>query len=151
MAQNRPNPRKGVKFLDTKVLIAALSLAVTLGFWNLFSNQTIQNIKKSSAENQDAAQQPQTVEQSSFPPLPTISALVDVKTETIQQVTAQNAQQPAAGSAPLRAVTAPEQKIVQKGAPVVDMGQPVVVVDSGGGNQPAGAAPAPVTTTKSSK
>ncbi len=153
MAANRPNSQKGVKFLDAKVLIAALSLVVTLGFWNLFSNQDLFDLKKNAPESKDPALQPQTVDISSLPALPTLAPLVDVKAGTVQQNTAQKsapqAGQPAA-TAPLRSVTAPDQKIVQNGAPIVDMGQPAVVVQSGGGSR-SGAAPAPITTTKSSK
>jgi hypothetical protein len=141
----RSNLRKGSKFLEAKVLIVSLSLAVTFGFWSIFSNQDLKKTESKPPDPEDPAQQ---VNGQVLLPLPTLSTLVQVKTgAAAQQTSVENAQQ----AAPLRSVSAPEQKIVQKGVPVVEIPQPVVIVESSGGGSNSAAAPAPVTTTRSSK
>ena len=74
MPPTRSNPRKSTKFLDAKVLIAALAILVTLGFWNLFSNPDLLAIKSVSPLVQDPPTPPQTGSGQGFPPLPTITA-----------------------------------------------------------------------------
>ena len=38
MQSKQDNKNEKPKFYDTKLLIAAVAVAVTVGFWNLFSN-----------------------------------------------------------------------------------------------------------------
>lgn len=142
MQPQRPALRKGSKYLDTKLMIVTLSLAITIGLWNLFSSNEVQNVQSASGAAAEAAQPPSEAGAGS-PPLPTLVPLVEVDTSTA------NAGVPAAvgQSAPLRAVAIPTQQIVQKHKPII--GQPVQASSGGGGG--GSSQPAPVTTTRSSK
>jgi len=143
MQPQRPGPRKGSKYLDTKLMIVTLSLAITIGLWNLFSNNAVQSVQSASSNAAEAAQPPAEAGAGS-PPLPTLVPLVEV------EASAANAAAPAAvgQGTPLRAVAIPTQQIVQKHKPIV--GQPVQA-SSGGGGGGGSSQPAPVTTTRSSK
>ena len=144
MQSPRPAPRKGSKYLDTKMMIVTLSLANTIGLWNLFSSNEVQNVQSASGTAAEAAQPPSEAGAGSPPP-PTLVPLVEVDTS------AANAGAPAAvgQSAPLRAVAIPTQQIVQKHKPII--GQPVQASNGGGGGGGGSSQPAPVTTTRSSK
>jgi hypothetical protein len=146
--QTSRTPRKGPKFLDTKVLIATLSMVVTVGLWNLFSNNAIQ-VQKSQAVETSPPPQPSAADAQDFPPLPTLVPLVSISPLTSNDaVAADNA-----GLAPqpsLRAVTAPTQVIVQKNKVRIEQAGSANSVSNNGGNGGGGGS-APVTTTKSSQ
>lgn len=143
MQPQRSAPRKGSKYLDTKMMIVTLSLAITIGLWNLFSSNAVQNVQSASGSAAEAAQPPSEAGAGS-PPLPTLVPLVAVDTSTANA----GALVAVGQSAPLRAVAIPTQQIVQKHRPIV--GQPVQA-SSGGGGGGGSSQPAPVTTTRSSK
>jgi hypothetical protein len=158
MPPSQNSPRKGIKFLDTKVFIAALSVAITVGFWNLFSNNAYQPVAAApSAVTQPV---PDNNEGQDYPPLPTLVPLVDVTIPVtvdtapiIPQVQSNNLvvsqekpAQPKAKTA-LRAVAVPTQVIVQKG-PI--MSQVVEPSNSSGGGS-SGNGKKSSATTKSSK
>ena len=153
----KSNSRGGSKLLDAKVFIAALAILVTLGFWNLFSNPNLLAVKTVTPQVQDPPTQQKSNDGQGFPPLPTLSPLVEVTIDQPVKAASGNGPQPAGQAAPLRAVTAPDQTIVQKVKPVVEIPSAPVVVTSGGSNHSASSsgsassAPAPVTSTGSSK
>jgi len=149
MQPNRPTPRKGQKFLDAKVFIVTLSLAITIGLWNLFSNNAIQTVQ--SAPGDMAAESSQPNAAAGSPPLPTLVPLLEVNVS--ERNSAAAAGQPGQSTA-LRAVAVPTVQIVQKHAPIVGQtGQSVQASDNGGGGGGGGGGsqPAPVTSTRSSK
>lgn len=153
MPPTRANQPKGPKFLDAKVSIAALSIAVTAGLWNLFANSAMAAEKAGPAPDEGQTAPPVVESQASeagLLPLPTLVPLVKVTSPDAGA--AAPASQPAQnGAAPaLRSVSAPTAVIVQKQRPLID--QPSVQVSDGGdrGNG-GGSAPAPVTTTRSSR
>jgi len=130
MQSNHNNKSEKHKFVDTKILIGALAIAVTVGFWNLFSNGAYAADKSSPSVVVTLLPQPPSVAADNLPPLPTLVSLVDV---TIPQVapgsTAMNVSQPdnqvpAANSSALqqsntlRVVGIPTQVIIQKQKPV---------------------------------
>jgi hypothetical protein len=132
MQANPKNKPEKPKFIDIKMLIAALAVAVTIGFWNLLSSNAYSDEKSSPSVVVTLPPQPPSVAADNLPPLPTLVPLVDV---TIPQVMpasdAVNLSQPA-NSAPavdnaaaqpqpstqLRVVGIPTQVIVQKAKPV---------------------------------
>lgn len=138
MQTKNTNPRKPSKFIELKLLLTALSMAVTVGLWNLFSSNAVQAEK---ARNLPPSPPPAPVVSQDLSSLPTLVPLISVS----DQPTAAG-DNPAATDKPtlkLRSVSAPSQTIVQKGHPVVD--QPgVVVITSGGGSSQG------VTSTRSS-
>jgi hypothetical protein len=145
MQPTRPSQKKPVKFLDAKVLIATLSLASTVGMWNMFSHSALKADQNKVDPTTTPPPQPPAEGLDGLAPLPTLIPLVNVTTQ--QEVnTAQTAQQPAGQMPALRSVTAPTQVIVQKVKPVFD--QPAAVVSGGGGG---GGSSRSVTTTKSSR
>jgi len=132
MQSNPKNKPAKPKFIDIKLFIAALAVAVTIGFWNLLSNNAYAAEKSSPSVVVTLPPQPPSVAADNLPPLPTLVPLVDV---TIPQVMlasdAVNLSQPAnpapavdnAASQPqpsiqLRVVGIPTQVIVQKAKPV---------------------------------
>ncbi len=131
-----PAQRKGIKFLDAKVLIATLSLAITIGLWNLFSIDAVKAEQidppaLASDLPDGAASQSQEL-----PPLPTIVPLVELQELPAPAINApvSQAQANPALAAPtgkLRSVAAPPVTIVQKNKPLVDA--PVVGGGGGGG------------------
>jgi hypothetical protein len=137
------NHNKGIKFLDTKVFIASLSIAVTVGLWNLFSNEAILAAKGKANPNQSPSQPPAN-EGQDLPPLPTLIPLVNGSNLQGNGPAPVNQSQ----ATILRSVAAPDQVIVQKVKPVID--QPVLVV-SGGGSGGGSSSPVAVTTTRSSR
>ena len=151
MQPTRPTPRKGAKFLDAKILIVTLSLAITIGFWNLFSNHAIQSAQSASGDNSAESAQPPANVSAGGPPLPTLVPLVDV---TIPDTNGAMAAPVQGGvqAAPLRAVAVPTLEIVQKHNPIV--GQAVQASsgnNGGGGGGGGGGGQPPVTSTHSSK
>ncbi len=142
MPPARPQRRKGVKFLDVKVLIGTLSAAVVIGLWNLLANNSL--IAQKAAQTPPATPPPQPpVASGDLPPLPTLIPLIDVSSVTSAGETT-SVSTPAGSQSPsLRVVAAPTQVIVQKVNPVI--AQPVQVSGGSGGG-----APKPVTTTRSS-
>ncbi len=155
----RSSPHKKTRFLDTKIFIASLAVAVTVGLWNLLSNNAVQAEKVAPTPVVAPPPQPSSGEAQglTFPPLPTLVPLVNAPAQqpAVQQAAGSGqAPQTQVNSQPgaLRSVTAPDQTIVQKSKPVFD--QAVVTISGGGGGRSAGgggSAPAPVTTTSSSK
>lgn len=152
-AKPRPHAlRKAPKFLDAKILIAALSAAVTVGFWNLFSGQALaveaaQAKQPPQPEDDTAAvalpvEEPQT---NGLPPVPTLVPLMDLS--TAGGVTADQQGLPAQPGSPalLRSVAAPTVAVVQKGKPVVDSPSVTVVGRSRGSN------PRPAASSRSSR
>ncbi len=166
-------PKKKTKFMDTKIFIASLAVAVTIGLWNLLSNDAVQADKAAPTPIVAPPPQPPAGESQGFPPrsagpqdglpFPPLPTLVPLMDAPAQQANGQQA----AGAVPapqaqgnpqsgaLRSVTAPDQAIVQKSKPVFDQGV-VTIVNGGGGGRSASAggsssAPAPVTNTGSSK
>ena len=151
--QNTPNrPRKGAKFLDVKVFIAALALAVTIGLWNLISAGNLQAAKANPDPVTAPPPQANAQDAQGFGAIPTLVPLVEVDTTALTASQTNVSNTTASGNQPapaLRAVTAPSQTIVQKSKPVFGQSQ-VVVVSGGGGSSSSGGSPA-VATTKSSK
>jgi hypothetical protein len=159
MPPSQNSPRKGIKFLDTKVFIAALSVAITIGLWNLFSN----NAYKPVVDPPSAVTQPLPDNNNGqdYPPLPTLVPLLDVTIPVavdtvpiVPQAQSNNLivsqEQPAQPKAKtsLRAVAVPTQVIVQKG-PI--MSQVVEPSNSSGGGGSSGGGKKSAATTKSSK
>jgi hypothetical protein len=143
-----PSPKKP-KFMDTKVLIAALSLAVTLGLWNILSNQAVQAEKAVPTQAVNLPPQPPANAAQGFPPLPTLIPLVNVTGgQANPQQAAAGAAAPQGGSqaTQLRSVDAPSLVIQQKGKPRIDQ---EVLVSGGGGGGSSG--PSAVTSTRSSR
>jgi hypothetical protein len=120
------------KFVDIKLLIAALAVAVTIGFWNLLSNNAYAAEKSSPSVVVTLPPQPPSVAADNLPPLPTLVPLVDVTVPQMNQAAdAVNLSQPAnpapavdnsaaqpQPSTQLRVVGVPTQVIVQKAKPV---------------------------------
>lgn len=148
MQANRPTPRKSSKFMDAKIFIAALTLAVTIGFWNLFSGSAYQ-ADKAALPNGVITPPPQPPPDTAqdLPPIPTLVPLVVVDQPVAVQAgkieTASAA--PVLPAAPLRSVAVPTVVIVQKNAPVINSGQTASGGGGGGGKSKG------VTTTRSSR
>jgi hypothetical protein len=132
MQSKQDNKNEKPKFYDTKLLIAAVAVAVTVGFWNLFSNNAYTADKSSPSVVVTLPPQAPSVAADILPPLPTLVPLIDV---TIPQVApasdAVNVSQPdnqipapdnmavqPQQSSPLRVVGVPTLVIVQKQKPV---------------------------------
>jgi hypothetical protein len=159
MQPSQVNSHKRSKFLDLKVFIGVFSMAITIGFWNLFSTNAFALEKASPNPIINPPPQPPVGESqdlSSQLAIPTLVPLVSVS--SLQPVKSAVTQQ----TLPLRAAAAPTQVIVQKVKPVFY--QPVQVINGGGGGgsggSSVGGAPAaaasggsasPVTTTQSSR
>lgn len=160
MQPSQANSHKRSKFLDLKTFIAVLSIAITVGFWNLFSTNAFALEKASPNPIINPPQQPPVGESqdlSSQLAIPTLVPLVSVS--SLQPAKSATTQQ----TLPLRAAAAPTQVIVQKVKPVFY--QPVQVINGGGGGGSAGGsgggvsaaaaanggAASPVTTTQSSR
>jgi hypothetical protein len=121
------SPRKGPKFLDVKLLIAAIALAVTLGLWNLLSSNAAQ---VDTAAQVAAAPPPTTTDiPQDLPPLPTLVALMPISSLQASKSAPAPQADAASPTAELRVVTASTQAIVQKFTPVID--QPASVASSG--------------------
>jgi len=169
MQTNHNNKSEKPKFVDTKILIAALAVAVTVGFWNLFSNNAYSAEKSSPSVVVTLPPQPPSVAADNLPPLPTLVPLVDV---TIPQVapaseavnvsqpdsqvpgTDNAAAQPQPG-APLRIVGIPTLAIVQQKKPVFgNQASSANVTDSSSSsnsNNSSNSSKSSSSTTKSSK
>ena len=143
MPPSRPTARKPAKFLDAKIFIVTLSLAITIGFWNLFSNNAIQSAQSAPGDAAAESAQPPAYVSAGGPPLPTLVPLLDVPAADLQAASAAAPALVGQGT-PLRAVAVPTQQIVQKHNPII--GQPVQASSGGGGGSSA-----PVTQTRSSK
>ena len=133
MQPTHNNQSQKPRFIETKYLITVLAVAVTVGFWNLFSINAYSDEKSSPSVVVTLPPQPPTVGADILPPLPTLVPLVDV---TIPQLTsgsqAINTSQPGGDQAPvvdnsvdqplqatpLRVVGIPTEVIVQKKKPV---------------------------------
>jgi len=149
MQNRRASQSKPIKFLDTKMLLATTSVAVTLGLWNMFSHDALK-VEFAAPPIED--EPPQDTASSDMPPLPTLVPLVSLS-ETSNQAAAAPAnsavvsENPSA-DLPLRSVSAPDSPaVVQKYKPIVD--SPVYASEgkksNGGGGSSA------VTSTRSSK
>jgi hypothetical protein len=140
MQSSRTPQRKAPKFLDTKVLIAALAMAVTIGFWNIFSSGAVQ-AEKAAAPTPVATVPPPTTSDTAqgLPPIPTLVPLITVSSAAPQQGgnLSVNKVQPNIQALPLRSVSAPSLVIVQKGKPMVDAASSA---GGGGGGGGGGAA-----------
>ena len=124
------SPRKGPKFLDTKVFIAALAVAITVGLWNLFSYNAFQPVAAAPGAAVTLPIQPETGESQDFPTIPTLVPLVDIKSpvsvnavpitqvQSSNQAVSQESQSQRKAKPALRSVTVPTQVIIQKG-PVI--------------------------------
>jgi hypothetical protein len=134
----RPNASKKIKYLDVKLFIGALTLATTVGFWNLFASDAVLAEKLAPAVVSTLPPQTQPAGGLGLPPLPTLVPLASASTDA---PSAGSPGQAAAESTPLRSVSLPTQVIVQKSAPIVD--QAVVAAGGGGGKA--------VATTRSSR
>ena len=140
-ATPRPPTRKAPKFLDAKMMIAALSAVVTVGFWNLFASQAAQ------AQDSPEALAPEALEESApseeqaggLPPVPTLVPVMDLSNSV--PAAAQSGQ-----AAPLRSVAQPTVVVVQKNKPLIDAPAQVVVNGGGGGRSSR-----PAATTRSSR
>ena len=148
MQSSRTPQRKAPKFLDTKVFIAALSVAVTIGFWNLFSGSAFQADKAAAAPTAVVTlppSPPSDVAQD-LPPIPTLVPRITVSSAVPQQggTVSINKVQPNVQALPLRSVAAPNLVIVQKSNIVVDA--PAAAGGGGGGGKSGG-----VAKTRSSK
>lgn len=139
MPANTPQ-RKPVKYLDAKVMIATLAVAVTIGLWNLFSVNAVRAEKAAPPALQAGPPDASAAQTQDLLPLPTLVPLV-----TLQDLPARAAPVEAgqAGQVPvqtgkLRSVTAPSVTIVQRNKPLVD----APVVNSGGGGGGGGRRPA---------
>ncbi len=162
MQPSKNTPRKGSKFLDTKVFIAALAVAITVGLWNLFSNNAFQSVVAAPAAAVTLPIQPATGDGQDYPPLPTLVPLIDVTAPTtvnaapITQVQSSNQMVSQADQAQpknktaLRAVTVPTQVIIQKG-PIVQQSVDTVGSSNGNSSSKGGGKSSPAATTKSSK
>ena len=124
------------RFADLKYLMIVLSLVITLGLWNVFAEEGSQDTSWQSAPEESGSM------------LPTLIPLSDVASpEKPKQVEMPGQEN---GDQQLREVSQPNTAIVQKKPPVVEQ-------VSLGGSAPAAnnsedsAAPAPVTSTGSSK
>lgn len=143
--------QKKSKFLDIKLMIVALSAAITMGLWNLLSNSLLQSGSVApSAKDSTSQTQPTTSE--GFAPIPTLVDLAEYSTASQSVLAA-----PATSTQPssLRSVAPPSQTIVQKNKPTINQPPQVVITINGGNNGNGGgssntASAAPVTTTKSS-
>ncbi len=151
MQPPRSQPRKGPKFLEIKILIGTLAIAVTIGLWNLFSNNAFAPAKVAPSPQSATPPQPLAGVAEGFPVLPTlvplyqVSSLPDPAGQPVGQPAA--ALQPAGQPAALREVAVPTQVIVQKFKPVVSGGFTSQPASGGSG----GGSPAPVTQTISSR
>jgi len=170
MQSNRNKKSEKPKFVDTKMLIAALAVAVTFGFWNLFSNNAYSAEKSSPSVVVTLPPQPPSVAADNLPPLPTLVPLVDV---TIPQVapasdtlsTQPGNQAPVSDNGiaqpqqttPLRVVGVPTLVVVQKQKPVFgDQISSASTTDNSSSSSSSsknggGSSSKPSTTTKSSK
>lgn len=128
-------PNKKIKFMDTKVFIATLSIAVTLGLWNVFSTEAAQADKVSPAVVDNVPAQPPANAAQGFPPLPTLVPLADVSAQQIPAGQTDIQTQGSVQSGGLRAVAVPTVTIIQKSIPVFDQGGVTTVVSGGGGRK----------------
>jgi hypothetical protein len=87
MQSNRNNKTGKPKFIDVKMLIAALAVAITVGFWNLASNDAYTAEKSSPSVVITLPPQTPSVAADNLPPLPTLVPLVDVTIPQINPVT----------------------------------------------------------------
>ncbi len=133
---NAPKKRKVSKFTGLKVLLATLSVAGILGFWNLFSVKALQDENAANLQAVAPADPPPGFELG-LPPLPTLVAVESAPTLVVQSNTADAAAaaQVASNEAlPLRQVSAPTPVVVQQQRPVVvEMGGAVATTGGGGG------------------
>ncbi len=151
MQPTRNAPNKKAKFIDTKIFIASLGVAVTVGLWNLLSNNAVQANKPSQTVVATQPAQTNAVDAQGFPPLPTLVPLIDISSPRLSGSSQANQTQAIPQVNSLRSVTAPDQVIVQKVKPVID--QPVVTINGGGGHGGGGggSSSGSVTTTSSSR
>jgi hypothetical protein len=134
MQASRNNKNKTPKFMDMKLFIAALTLAITIGLWNLLSNKLVQADKLAPTAVVNLPAQPPAGVAQDLPPIPTLVSVLQIDTSKISAIAPANSVQPVSSSvqsAPLRSVAIPTQTFVQQNAPIV---QQAVVNVSGGGS-----------------
>lgn len=138
--------RKKAKYLDLKLLIASLALAVTIGIWNLLSYNAV--LAEKAAAEPPAQPDPNNMNQPAEA-LPTLVPLVEISipTQTAPLSPIKSSPQGLGPNQPLREVSAPTQVVVQKIKPLIQQQVQVSLAGGGGG---VGSAPKPVTTTSSS-
>ncbi len=132
-----PKKRKVSKFTGVKILLAALSVAGVLGFWNLFSVKALQDESTSGQTQAAAPSDPPPGFDLGLPPLPTLVAVESAPQLVVQSsVVDENvpAQVAVTEALPLRQVAAPTPMVVQQRKPVVvEMGGAVASTGGGGG------------------
>ena len=75
MQKNTSNKRKGRnKLWDARLMITALAVATTVGFWNLFARQALLSQSLTSATNTAAPPQPVESAPIVLPAIPTLVA-----------------------------------------------------------------------------
>jgi hypothetical protein len=143
--------RKAFRFLGVKSLILAISGAITIGFWNLLSNNAFIATTPPAVVTLPA-QPPANVAQD-LPPIPTIVPLIKLplpqtSAETIPADLPQAV--PVNQAVPLRVVAAPTIVVVQKSKPAIGAQVSNTTSNlsgSGGGSKSS----KPKSSTKSSK
>ncbi len=126
MQSNQPRKGQRPKFIEAKYLITALALAITVGFWDIFSIESYVSEESSpSAEITLPPQTPSTAADN-LPPLPTLFPLVDVTNSQLTDTSGGKNTLPVENLLPaqpqpttqLRVVGVPTQTIVQKQKPL---------------------------------
>ena len=148
MQASRNNKHKAPKFLEVKLFIATMTIAVTMGLWNLLSNNAIQINKLTGDAAAAIPAQPPTGLVLDLPPMPTLVPVINIEMPKTSALVPADPVQPANNTAQttqLRSVAIPTQTIIQQNAPVVQSS--VVIVSGGSGTKKS----APVTATHSSK
>ncbi len=143
-----PKKRKVSKFTGIKVLLATVSIAGVLGFWNLFSVKALQDENSSGQVQAVAPTDPPPSFDLGLQPLPTLVPVVSVPTLAVQSASRPAAAQVAPDATlPLRQVAVPTPMIVQQKPIVVSMGGAASSPSGGGG----GGGGKPAAKTHSSK
>lgn len=142
--------RKAFRFLGVKFLILAISGAITIGFWNLLSNNAFIAATPPAVVTL-SAQPPANVAQD-LPPIPTIVPLIKLplpqpSAKTVPEALPQAA--PVNQAVPLRVVAAPTIVVVQKSKPSIGAQVSNTASNSSGGG--GSKSSKPKSSTKSSK
>ncbi|HMD90251.1 MAG TPA: hypothetical protein VKF38_13900 [Anaerolineaceae bacterium] len=146
---NRTPRRKAPRFLGVKILILSIAGAITIGFWNLLSNNAFVATTPPAVVTL-SAQPPANVAQD-LPPIPTIVPLINIQAPLTSGETMPSDQPHTAAvnqSLPLRVLVAPTIVIVQKSKPVIGAQVSNTASNSGGGG---GSSSKSNSSTKSSK
>lgn len=130
--------KQSTKFVEAKLLIAVLSLAVVVGLWALLANNAFGMTQFASAQAQDLSG------------IPTLVPLVALPSGPSDELLVSDGQSAGGSTAlQLRSVTAPgETTVIQKGAPQVGS---AVAQTGGGGGGSSRRSSRSTTTTRSSR